>query len=68
MGLIHADSGRADPRKREWAALTARALVDTEAVNLFVPERVAVQLELEKLEKRELTTADGRHVLVPYLG
>ena len=42
--------------------------MDTGAVNLCVPEHVAVQLELAELERREVTTADGKHALVPYVG
>lgn len=44
--------------------MTVRALVDTRAVNLCIPAHVALQLELE----REVTTADGKATLVPYVG
>ena len=40
--------------------MTVRALVDTGAVNLCIPAHVALQLELEELERREVTTALGR--------
>ena len=68
MGLIHANIELANPRNDSLSPLPARALVDTGAVALCVPEHVAMQLELEELEKREVTTADGRHVVVPYVG
>ena len=68
MGLIHANIELANPRNVSLSPLPARALVDTGAVALCVPEHVAMQLELEELEKREVTTADGKHILVPYVG
>ena len=48
--------------------MTVRALVDTGAVNLCIPAHVALQLELEELERREVTTADGNSTLVLYVG
>ena len=33
-----------------------------------IPEHVAMQLNLSELEKREVTTAEGKHVSVPYVG
>ena len=68
MGLIFADIELSNPRDRELSPLAARALVDTGSVALCVPEHVAVQLGLDELEKRDVTTADGKHVLVPYAG
>jgi len=49
-------------------AVQQRSLVDTGAVMLCIPEQVALELKLEKLEQREATTADGRKQLVPYVG
>ncbi|MYE83618.1 MAG: clan AA aspartic protease [Gammaproteobacteria bacterium] len=68
MGLIHADIELANPRDASLAPLSTRALVDTGSVALCVPEHVAVQLRLDELEEREVTTADGKHLLVPYVG
>ena len=68
MGLIHAEVGLSNPRRSELASLTVNALVDTGAITLCIPEHVAVQLSLSELEKREVATADGRHVPVPYVG
>ena len=67
MGLIPTEVNLSNPRNSRLAPLTVRALVDTGAVNLCVPEHVAVQLELAELERREVTTADGKHALVPYV-
>lgn len=68
MGLIYTEVSLSNPRNSRLAPLTVSALVDTGAVNLCVPEHVAVQLELAELERREVTIADGRPALVPYVG
>ena len=68
MGLIHAEVDLSNPRRDELASLKVSALVDTGAITLCIPEHVAVQLDLAELEKREVATADGRHVSVPYVG
>ena len=68
MGLIHAEVDLSNPRNSELASLKVSALVDTGAITLCIPEQFAVQLDLEELEKREVATADGRHVPVPYVG
>lgn len=44
------------------------ALVDTGAMTLCLPQHVALQLRLDELEKREVTTAVGRRQEVPYVG
>ena len=55
-------------RRKRRAALRVVALVDTGAITLCIPEHVAVQLSLSELEKREVTTATGNRVSVPYVG
>lgn len=42
--------------------------MDTGAIHLCVPEHVAIQLELEPVENREVTTAEGGRRLCPYVG
>ena len=44
------------------------ALVDTGAITICIPEHVAIQLQLEEIEKREVTTADDRAHVIPYVG
>lgn len=44
------------------------ALVDTGALHLCIPEHVAIQLRLEKLQEREFTTADGSKRVCAYVG
>ena len=67
MDLIHAEVELSNPRKRMLAPMTVNALVDTGAVNLCIPGHLAVQLELEELERREVTTADGKSSSLSHL-
>ena len=43
-------------------------MVDNGAIMLCIPQSVAHQLELEELDKRPVTIADGTSHLVPYVG
>jgi clan AA aspartic protease len=68
MGQIYAKIRLSNPRRTELAAVDVDALVDTGAITLCIPEHVAIQLGLETLEEREVTTADGKRALCPYVG
>lgn len=68
MGYVHAEIELSNPREPGLKSMTARAMVDTGALTLCIPEHVRLQLRLEEAEKREITTADGRKSLVSYVG
>lgn len=68
MGLIKAEIELANPQRPHLGALRAVALVDTGAVTLCIPEHVAIQLQMEEIEKREVRTADGKSHVVSYVG
>jgi clan AA aspartic protease len=68
MGLVYADIALENPRDTRLKPLEVKALVDTGAITLYIPEHVAVQLQLQEVEQREITTADGRRRAVPYVG
>lgn len=68
MGFVYTDISILNPRNIKLAPITVNALVDTGAMTLCIPEHIALQLELETIEKREVTTADGKSHLVPYVG
>ena len=57
-----------NPVHLELAPLMVRALADSGAVHLCIPEHVAIQLQLQELERREVVLADGRRRTVPYVG
>jgi clan AA aspartic protease len=68
MGLVHARIRLSNPRRDDLAPIEVDALVDTGAITMCIPEHVAIQLQLDTLEEREVTTADGRKQLCPYVG
>jgi clan AA aspartic protease len=68
MGLIHTEITLRNPRYPELLPMKVKALVDTGAVTLCIPEHVAIQLKLDELEKREVAIADGTIKTVPYVG
>ena len=68
MGYVFADVALGNPGRQDLAPLAVKALVDTGALMLCIPEHVAVQLALEAESTREVTVADGRSASVPYVG
>jgi clan AA aspartic protease len=68
MGLIRGTFQLLNPLSQELAPLEVSALADTGAVHLCIPEHVALQLQLQELEKREVVLADGHRRTVPYMG
>jgi len=68
MGYVHAEIELKNPRLPQLKSLVTKAMVDTGALMLCIPEHVAFQLELEENRKREVTTADGSRHKVSYVG
>jgi len=68
MGIIRAEIELANPVKPELKPLVVEALVDTGAMTICIPGHVAVQLALKEIETREVTTADEKSHVVPYVG
>jgi clan AA aspartic protease len=68
MGYVHAQIQLRNPRLPKLKVLNTKAMVDTGALMLCIPEHVSLQLKLEKNSEREITTADGRRQRVPYVG
>ena len=68
MGLTYAKIKLSNPRNPELLPIESNTLVDTGALMLCIPQNVATQLELEQLDLRPVTTADGTMHEVPYVG
>ena len=68
MGLVNTILTLSNSANRELESVRVKALVDTGALHLCIPEHIALQLELQELEKREVTLADGHKMLVSYVG
>ena len=68
MGLTSASIKLINPRNRGLEPVEVEALADTGAVHLCIPQHIQIQLELEEIDKKEVTLADGSRRLVPYVG
>jgi clan AA aspartic protease len=68
MGLIYATITLSNPKLDSLQPITTKALVDTGALHLCIPEHIALQLNLTTLELREATLADGKKYKIPYAG
>ena len=68
MGLITTEVELSNPKNTELKPLLVQAMVDTGAMTICIPEHIAVQLDLHEIEKREVTTADERSHVIPYVG
>lgn len=68
MGHAYAEIELSHPGRPELRPLRVKALADTGALMLCIPEHVALQLGLETESEREVTVADGRRRKVPYVG
>ncbi len=67
MGIVRAAVRLYNDGRSDIEEVYANALVDTGAMNLCIPEHVALQLKLEKRYEREVILADGSRKLVPYV-
>ncbi|HEX3127296.1 MAG TPA: clan AA aspartic protease [Thermoanaerobaculia bacterium] len=68
MGLVHTTITLKNSRQPELRPVETKALVDTGALHLCIPEHIALQLRLDQLYEREVMTADGSKRLCPYVG
>ncbi|NQU26088.1 MAG: clan AA aspartic protease [Candidatus Nealsonbacteria bacterium] len=68
MGRVYADIELANPTNADLKPIDVKALVDTRAMTICIPEHIVVQLQLREIERREVTTADEKSHVVPYVG
>jgi len=79
MGLVYVDidvinstdlelARRGIIEDKDIKKLTLRALVDSGAYMLVIPEHVRLQLDLPEVDRREAVTADGKVHVVPVVG
>ena len=68
MGHIWAEISLSNPRDRDLEQVAVKALADTGAMMLCIPEHLAMQLKLDFEVTREVTLADGQSKSVPYVG
>ena len=68
MGHVFAEIELSNPNQQDLVPLKVRALADTGALMLCIPEHYALQLNLKTESMREVSVADGRSINVPYIG
>ncbi|MFP4581651.1 MAG: clan AA aspartic protease [Candidatus Sumerlaeia bacterium] len=68
MEHVFAEIELSNPRQADLKSIRVRALADTGALMLCIPEHIANQLKLDSESVREVTVADGRSIQVPYAG
>jgi clan AA aspartic protease len=68
MGIAHTALTLANPVRPELARIEVKALAGIGVMHLYLPEHVAIHLELAERERREVTLADGSKKLLPYVG
>jgi clan AA aspartic protease len=68
MGLVKATVILKNSRLPELDPLEVEALVDSGATHLCIPEHIQLQLQLEAIDTKEATLADGSKKLIPYVG
>ena len=68
MGLIKTKIILKNPKETELNEMEVDTLVDLGALHLCIPEKIAIQLNLKELYKREVVTAEGKEHLCSYVG
>lgn len=68
MGHVYANLELFNPRRPELGVIPVRALADTGALMLCLPQAVATALQLETESERDVTVANGEIQRVPYVG
>ena len=68
MGLANGKVILQNPRMPTLEPVDVVALADSGALHLCIPEHIQIQLQLEAIDCKEVTLADGSKKLVPYVG
>ena len=68
MGLANAKIQLRNPQLPELEAVEIDALADIRTIHLCIPPHIQIQLQLEEMDAKEVTLADGSRKLVPYVG
>lgn len=68
MGISHAKIRLENPKRADLQPLEVDALADPGALLLCISEEVRIQLQLEATSQKDVTNADGKRVLCPYVG
>lgn len=68
MRAVYTTINLRNPKLPDLKPIETDALVDTGSLFLCLPEETQIQLQLQETSKKEVTTADGKRCLCPYVG
>jgi len=68
LGLTNAHLILSNPRLPDLKPVEVKALADTGATHLCIPEHIRLQLRLEEIDQKEVVLADGSLKSIPYVG
>ena len=68
MGPVNTNVVLQNPRLPNLDSVNVVALADSGALHLCIPEHVQIQLQLNEIDTKEVTLADGSKKLVAYVG
>ena len=68
MGIARAKIRLENPKRADLKVVEADASVDTGSLFLCLPQALRLELQLQETSKKEVTTADGKRCLCPYVG
>ena len=68
MGVITTEIELRNPLESRLAPYRSKASVDTGAMHLCLPRHGALQLQLQTVQQREVSTADGQRHVCDYVG
>jgi clan AA aspartic protease len=68
MGIINSKILLKNPRLPELNPIEVSYNADSGSVHLCIPDHIKIQLQLNEIDNKEVTLADGSKILVPYVG
>jgi clan AA aspartic protease len=68
MGLVTTPISLKNPRHPELPPIQRQAMADSGALHLCIPAELALELRLDELPKRKVSTADGKSHECAYVG
>jgi clan AA aspartic protease len=68
VGIVRETLSLKNAALPHFIVLKTRARVDTASTHLCIPESIRAQLDLEVVDVKPMTLADGSETLVPYVG
>jgi clan AA aspartic protease len=68
MALVNGKLRLQNPRQPNLDPVEVIAMADSGALHLCIPPHIQIQLQLDAIDNKEVTLADGSKKMVPYVG